>query len=131
MTGYLQLIGYASSILEQLKQINEKFQLATVPVTLLHPKSLGSVKLSSNSYLDYPAIDVNYFDHPDDMRTMMRGIRGLIPFLKTKAFKKYKIELIKLKTPDCENLEYKSDAYWECYIKYTSLSVFVTSGKKN
>lgn len=127
--GYLTQMGYSPTIIQQLQTINEKYQVAGVPVILQHPKSVGYVKLNSSSYLDFPVINANFYDHPDDISTTMRGIKKRISFLKTKAFKKYSVKLIKLKIPGCDNLEYKSNEYWKCYIKYSSLSTFHTMGE--
>lgn len=41
---------------------------------LLHPKSKGSIRLQSDDPFDSPLIDPNYLDHPDDVKTMLRGI---------------------------------------------------------
>lgn len=41
---------------------------------LLHPKSNGSIRLQSDDPFDPPLIDPNYLDHPDDVKTLLRGI---------------------------------------------------------
>lgn len=44
-------------------------------VVLLHEKSRGSVTLKSSDPNDDPIIDLNFFDHPDDMNRLIKGIR--------------------------------------------------------
>lgn len=46
----------------------------TVVPILLHPKSKGSIRLQSDDPFDPPLIDPNYLDHPDDVKTMLKGI---------------------------------------------------------
>ena len=41
---------------------------------LLHPKSSGTIRLQSDDPFDPPLIDPNYLDHPDDVKTFLRGI---------------------------------------------------------
>jgi choline dehydrogenase-like flavoprotein len=44
-------------------------------VCVLRPQSRGSVTLASADPLAAPRIDPNFFDHPDDMRRLVRGFR--------------------------------------------------------
>lgn len=46
----------------------------TVVPILLHPKSKGSIRLQGDDPFDPPLIDPNYLDHPDDVKTMLKGI---------------------------------------------------------
>lgn len=55
-------------------------------VTLLRPKSKGSVKLSSNNPYDAPVIDPNFFSHPEDMEIMIKGWKKQHQMLEDKAF---------------------------------------------
>ena len=43
---------------------------------------------------------------------------------KTEAFKSIGAELTPTVFPSCKEFEYRSDAYWECYIKQYTLSVW-------
>jgi choline dehydrogenase-like flavoprotein len=42
--------------------------------TLLYPKSVGEVTLKSRDPSDAPIIDPAYYDHEDDVETMLRGV---------------------------------------------------------
>jgi choline dehydrogenase len=55
---------------------------------LLHPKSRGSVTLTSSDIRDDPIIDTNYLDHPEDMKTLVEGMKIIKSLEKTAEFKK-------------------------------------------
>lgn len=55
-------------------------------LTLLRPKSRGSVKLESNDPLAPPRIDPQFFSHPDDMPVMIAGWKKQKQMLMSKAF---------------------------------------------
>ncbi len=44
-------------------------------VCVLRPKSRGSVSLSSSDPTADPVIDYNFFDHPEDAKTLIEGIK--------------------------------------------------------
>ena len=46
-------------------------------VCVLRPQSRGSVTLASADPFAAPRIDPNFFDHPDDMRRLVRGFRQM------------------------------------------------------
>ena len=62
--------------------------------TLLRPKSRGSVTLGGPSIHDPPVIDANFLDHPDDLRTLVEGLKFIKTLEETEEFKKYDIRLI-------------------------------------
>ena len=85
--------------------------------TLLRPKSRGSVVLSGPNINDHPIIDANYLDHPDDLQTLVEGMKFLKTLEGTDAFKKYDIRLIADRLLCGDTHEPFSDAYFECYIR--------------
>ncbi len=95
--------------------------------TLLHPKSRGSVTLSGPAIHDAPVIDTNFLDHPDDLRSLVEGLKFLKTLEKTPEFKKYDIRM----PPErlfCKDYELFSDAYMECFVKEYVATVFHPSG---
>lgn len=48
---------------------------ATIHMCELRPKSRGRIGLNTPDPLAPPMIDPNYLDHPDDMETMLRGVK--------------------------------------------------------
>ncbi len=55
-------------------------------VTLLRPKSVGTVKLNSADPYDAPKIDPAFFSHPDDMATMIKAWKKQHQMLESQAF---------------------------------------------
>ena len=66
----------------------------TLHVTLCRPKSRGSVTLQSAKSTDAPLIDTAFFQHPDDIATMVKGTQIGLDILKAKAFDGYRGEML-------------------------------------
>lgn len=64
---------------EKEYQRNEDRNIGTFSILpiLLHPKSRGTIRLQSNDPFDPPLMDPNYLDHPDDIKTFLRGMEYL------------------------------------------------------
>jgi len=43
--------------------------------TLLHPKSIGEIRIASNDPLEKPIIDPHYLEHPDDVQLLVNGVK--------------------------------------------------------
>jgi choline dehydrogenase len=63
-------------------------------VCVLHPKSRGRIDLRSANPAAPPIIDHNFFDHPEDMKTLVAGVRLARYMLAAPAFDKYRKEEI-------------------------------------
>jgi choline dehydrogenase len=57
---------------------------------VLRPKSRGKVSLRSSDPFEPPVIDLNFFDHPDDGKTLVEGIRLARRILAAPAFDDYR-----------------------------------------
>ena len=73
--------------------------------------------LSGPSIEDSPIIDANYLDHPDDIRTLVEGVKFLNKFEATEAFKKQGLHLKEDKLLCGNDHQPNSDAYFECYVR--------------
>ena len=56
--------------------------------TLLHPKSKGYLRLRNNNPLSKPMIYPKYLTHPDDVGSLVEGIKFSIKVAETQALKK-------------------------------------------
>lgn len=59
---------------------------------VLRPKSRGSVTLDSNDPYAAPVIDFNFFDHPEDQKTLVDGIRQVRKIMAADALKSWRGE---------------------------------------
>uniref|UniRef100_A0A0P4WUU6 Glucose-methanol-choline oxidoreductase C-terminal domain-containing protein n=1 Tax=Scylla olivacea TaxID=85551 RepID=A0A0P4WUU6_SCYOL len=50
----------------------------TMLVSLLHPKSTGTISLLSTDPRDPPVIDPKFLSHPDDLHTLVKGECGAL-----------------------------------------------------
>ncbi|XP_067676460.1 choline dehydrogenase, mitochondrial-like [Haliotis asinina] len=96
----------------------------TISPTLLRPKSFGTIRLRSTNPFEYPVIDPNYLSHPDDVKTLIRGVRVVQKLHQTKAFKEIGAKLNDKRFPTCTTMKYDTDAYWECYIRALATTVY-------
>lgn len=60
----------------------------TLP-TLLHPKSTGKISLRSSDPLEHPIIDPSYLSHPDDMESLVAGMKIARKIHNSEALRKY------------------------------------------
>ncbi|XP_017463395.1 PREDICTED: glucose dehydrogenase [FAD, quinone]-like, partial [Rhagoletis zephyria] len=72
----------------------------------------------SSDYLDHPRIFSNYFSDPEDLATILRGIRFIERLERTKAMRELNATLFRIPLEECDEYEYRSEAYWRCYVKY-------------
>ena len=84
---------------------------------VLRPKSKGSVMLKGSSIHDHPIIDTNFLDHPDDVGTLVEGMKFLKTLENTEAFKKYDIRLRGDQLLCGNKHEHFSDSYFQCYVR--------------
>ena len=84
---------------------------------VLRPKSKGSVMLKGSSIHDHPIIDTNFLDHPDDVGTLVEGMKFLKTLENTEAFKKYDIRLRGDQLLCGNKHELFSDSYFQCYVR--------------
>jgi len=96
---------------------------AGIIAVLSRPKSRGFIKLRSNNPRDHPIIQPNYLTVREDMDTLIAGLKFSDRLAKTEAFVQAGAENWG-PDPFCGHLPFKSDAYWECYVKHLGLTIY-------
>ncbi len=94
---------------------------------LLHPKSVGEVRLNPDDKFGPPLIDPKYFSHPDDIEVVLKGIRVLEEIQKSSAFDIFRQNNNTMKC-SMENSNapypYPSDEFWRWYILNNPLTIY-------
>ncbi|CAG7730995.1 unnamed protein product, partial [Allacma fusca] len=94
-----------------------------VVVSVGRPKSKGWIGLKSTKPLDKSWIDPQYYqDYADINRTIEAINMNLRLVEETEAFRSVGAQLASAAFPGCENRLFRSDEYWECYIRHMSIS---------
>ena len=77
---------------------------ATICVSLLHPKSRGSISLSSADPAVPPVIQPNFLSEEDDLKDLVKGARIALDVYGQEAFKKYIDKPIELSSSDSDEV---------------------------
>ncbi|XP_012215914.1 glucose dehydrogenase [FAD, quinone]-like [Linepithema humile] len=96
---------------------------SVVPL-LLKPKSRGRIRLLANDINVKPEIIPNYFEHAEDIDTLISGIRFLFNVSQTKAMKAYGSYFLNDTAPGCEHYEYDTRDYWECSLRVMTTTIY-------
>jgi choline dehydrogenase-like flavoprotein len=100
----------------------------TVHISVLNPKSRGTVKLASSNPWRDPKVDLNLFSSQEDIETMVRAIGKVKELINTPAFRKLSAEMVKFDIAECNSLPYPSADYDRCYLRYFGLSNLHAAG---
>ncbi|XP_077993927.1 glucose dehydrogenase [FAD, quinone]-like [Glandiceps talaboti] len=103
-------------------EMDSKEGLTLLP-GLLHPKSVGNVKLKSANPLDPPLIDPCYLDEQEDVDTLIRGIRLVQEVINTKAMKDFGVTPEYFKFDNCPHAM-DTDGYWEHVIRHVTRTIW-------
>jgi len=78
----------------------------TLHVTLMRPKSRGTLTLNSASPEDKPVIDIGFLSHPDDLEVLTKATQMSHDILEAKAMAPYRGDMLhKLDRNDKSNVE--------------------------
>lgn len=73
-------------------------------------------------------ISGNYFADARDRAVMVRALKQQLALFNTKPFRRLKATVVRIPIDECDQIEYASDKYWECYIKYASSAGYHQTG---
>lgn len=127
MIGYREILdsmGYRDDFIEQLLMANNQAQTLQVLVTLLNPKSRGSVTLRSKNPHVRPIIDSGYLRAQEDVETMISGLREFQRFFGTTDFQANEVQPLQANLPDCDIHPNNTDAYLRCYLSYFTSTIY-------
>ncbi|XP_063823809.1 glucose dehydrogenase [FAD, quinone]-like [Ostrinia nubilalis] len=110
--------------LQIIKAQNEEYSLLDVFAVLLRPKSRGVIRLKNKDPKEKPLIYANYFDHPDDIATMIESMKFIAKLAETPTLKKLNAASVHLPLEDCKGFIFKSDLYFECIARHLCTSLY-------
>lgn len=124
LKGYVEATGFKPKVAESILAANEHTNTYITYLLHLKPFSRGHLELRSANYLDKPLIYPNYMSDERDIETYVRALKIYTKFPETKSFSARETELHKVDLENCNKFEYKSDAYWRCYIEHMTTTVY-------
>jgi choline dehydrogenase len=119
--------GITDEVYKAVFQNNQEEGYMIFPM-ILRPKSRGRVFLQSRNPLQKPIVDMGYFTDPADLDILVKGVEWSIKLSKTKANRKFGSKLVTNKIPGCDHLTFNTPAYWKCYAKHITLTIYHQSG---
>lgn len=127
--GYSDAFAYAYGLQEdELMQYynnaigRDSFHIYVVGA---RPTSTGRILLSGASINDPLIIDPGYLKDGGnaDFKVLIEGVKTAFHIANTSMFLRLGTEFTQAKLPGCHELEFGSDAYWECYIRRFTLTM--------
>jgi len=107
---------------------NQNANVVKVVAGHLAQSNRGFVRINStNPYLQ-PVIHSGYLEVQQDVDTLVRAVKIAQKLFKTKAFQDIGSGEVHVANSVCDNLEYGSDGYWECYVRQYTVSFYHYSG---
>lgn len=95
---------------------------------LLRPKSRGRLFLRDKSIYSKPRILANYLENPEDVRTLIKGIKIAIKISKSKSMGLFGSQMYDVPLAGCEKHVFNSDAYWECALRTLTFTLYHYTG---
>ena len=81
----------------------------------ISPRSRGWVKLNTaDPVANLPDVNLNFLDHPDDLKAFTDSIRKIYRLVETEAFKKLGYKYVKPSAPKCQQYIDDNDKFYEC-----------------
>lgn len=124
MDVVMTAFNYKPKLRKILFDVNRKRDVLCIMVSLLNPKSKGTVEADGSSPLNYPRINGNFFGDKDgkDYKTAIRGIRKQMELLNTYEFRKRHAEFIEMPVDGGPFTD--TEEYWKSYIKNYAASIY-------
>ncbi|KAI5636589.1 GMC oxidoreductase domain-containing protein [Phthorimaea operculella] len=122
---YYGLHGFKDDFRKKFQELSENHLVFFVCPVLLHPKSRGKIELKSTDPFEAPKIIANFFEEPEDIATMIRGIKQYALKLgDTDALKSQGFQLQWLDIDNCNNFDKNSDEFLQCWLEHNTVSLY-------
>ncbi|XP_075155448.1 glucose dehydrogenase [FAD, quinone] [Haematobia irritans] len=96
----------------------------TITPLVARPRSRGYIEIVSDKAKVHPKIHPNYYDDPLDMAIMVDALKFGHAFSQTPILRRLNATLNIYVWRNCPDVEYLSDAFWECLARYYSQTIY-------
>nr|XP_029734142.1 uncharacterized protein LOC109412234 [Aedes albopictus] len=117
-------MGFNENVLSSIRTHIQRQDMITPWITGIDPKSRGRLRIKSANPYDHPSITTGYFSNPEDLIVLREGIRLQQRIFNTDVFQKLQARLLRIDIPECDDLVYDSDEYWDCYIRHMTTTLY-------
>ncbi|XP_052804602.1 glucose dehydrogenase [FAD, quinone]-like [Mya arenaria] len=118
------IFDYSEDIAELvIEKDSERHGFCTF-VALTHLRARGVISLSSTDLFDHPLIDPRYFENHQDVLDLVGGIRIWEKLAQSKTMSDLGVDINELNKRFCSEHKFRSDDYWECYIRKLAFTQF-------
>lgn len=91
---------------------------------VMRPRSRGYLQLLSKDPKIHPRIHANYYDDPHDMAVMVEGLKMAHRLTQTPVMRAINATMNIYEWRNCPEVEYLSDAFWECLARFYSQTIY-------
>ncbi|XP_055934808.1 glucose dehydrogenase [FAD, quinone]-like [Argiope bruennichi] len=116
-------VGFKPEIYKAIFGPYENSTMVVCFSQILKPKSRGTVRLKSTNPYDSPAIDPNYFENPQDLKTIVEGLKTCQKIITSEPMKKVGAKPFETVAPGCEPFVGDLDKYFTCLTKGSVLTL--------
>lgn len=113
---------------DQILALNKENAVILWVNTVSQPKSSGYVGIRSTNPYDEPNIKGNFLSEEEDVQHVLKGIRGMEKFLSSPVMQSVGAQIRQIDVKECNPIQYDTDDYWRCYIKYFTQTEWHPSG---
>ncbi|KAH9425679.1 hypothetical protein DERP_004895 [Dermatophagoides pteronyssinus] len=117
-------MGVTDKVWQQVYAPYAQYDSFTLDPVLLRPRSRGYIRLRSNNPYEHPIIDPRYLSAPEDIFTMVEGMKMAIAIGQTPPLKRYGAYLFQTVFPGCEGYSFMGDEYLACVARTYTATIY-------
>lgn len=100
-----------------------KYFTFIISLLLFHAGSIGRVEINDPNPFSAPKLHGNYFQDPNDIESLLHGVRYALKLIQTEPFRRLGVRLHDIPNPYCKHIHFGSDDYWRCVLRVMSFSI--------